>query len=248
MCTIVADLEGKVAAVTGAAGGIGRSICDVLREHGAQVLAVDLAGDDVFHADIGTEEGNRAMIDTAVERHGALDILVLNAGVQHDAPIDEFPVEEWDRLLDAMLKGPFLAIKHGWAQLTRQPGGRIVATSSGSAVFAEVNKAAYVSAKHGVWGLIKVAALEGAPHGLTANAVGPGWVRTPMAEKQIAARMEASGRGEDEVVADMVARHPVKRFVETREVAEVIAFLASPAASGISGELVSVDLAASVNW
>src|SRR5437588_1062707 len=135
------DLEGTVAVVTGAAGGIGTAICAVLREHGAEVLPVDLAGDDVFVADIATDEGNRAMIDEAVTRHGALDILVLNAGVQHVAPIDEFPNEEWDRLIGAMLTGPFYAIKHGWSQLTRRPGGRIVATSSGSAVFAATQKA-----------------------------------------------------------------------------------------------------------
>lgn len=235
-------LSGKVAVVTGAAGGLGATLCEVLREEGAEVVGVDVAGDGVLHLDIGTDEGNRDMVDDVLGRHGRLDVLVLNAGVQHLAPIGEFPEAEWDRLFCVMVKGPFLAMKHGWRALTERPGGRIVVTASTSSFIGEAYKSAYVAAKHAVLGLIRVAAIEGGPLGLTANAVAPGWMRTPMVENQLASQMELHGRSRDDVMATMVGRQPVKRFAETEEVARTIAFLASDAASGINGACVPVDL------
>lgn len=237
-------LDGKVAVVTGAAGGLGVTLCEVLRREGAEVVAVDIAGEDCIQLDIGTEAGNKAMVDAALERHGRLDILALNAGTQHVAPIPEFPESEWDRLFDVMVKGPFFAMKHGWQALTERPGGRIVVTASGSSYIAEPYKPAYVAAKHAVLGLVRVAAMEGGPVGLTANAVAPGWMRTPMVENQLKTQMELHGRSRDEVIASMVERHPVKRFVEPDEVANTIAFLASPESSGINGACVPVDLGA----
>jgi 3-hydroxybutyrate dehydrogenase len=235
-------LSGKVAIVTGAAGGLGVVLCEVLSREGAEVVGVDVAGDGCLHLDVGTEAGNKAMIDEALSRHGRLDILALNAGVQHVAPIPEFPEAEWDRLFDVMVKGPFFAMKHAWHALTERPGGRIVVTASGSSFIAEAYKSAYVAAKHAVLGLVRVAALEGGPLGLTANAVAPGWMRTPMVENQLARQMELHGRSRDEVIASMVGRHPVKRFVEPEEVANTIAFLASDASSGINGACVPVDV------
>ena len=235
-------LAGKVAVVTGAAGGLGVTLCEVLRREGAEVVAVDLAGEGCLQLDVATEAGNRAMVDAALELHGRLDILALNAGVQHVAPIPDFPESEWDRLFDVMAKGPFFAMKHAWQALTERPGGRIVVTASGSSLIAEAYKAAYVAAKHAVLGLVRVAAIEGGPFGLTANAVAPGWMRTPMVENQLASQMELHGRSRDEVIATMVERQPVKRFVETEEVANTIAFLASDASSGINGACVPVDL------
>jgi len=233
-------LEGKVACVTGAAGGLGVTICEVLAREGALVVPVDVQG-DALHLDIGTEAGNRAMVEAALERHGRLDVLVLNAGAQHVAPIPEFPEAEWDRLFDVMVKGPWLAMKHAWPHVAR-PGGRVVVTASGSSFIAEQYKAAYVAAKHAVLGLVRVAALEGGPLGMTANAVGPGWMRTPMVENQLAEQMRLHGRSREEVITSMVDRHPVKRFVEPVEVANTIAFLASEEASGINGSFVPVDL------
>jgi 3-hydroxybutyrate dehydrogenase len=235
-------LEERVAIVTGAAGGLGRTVCDVFEHEGAKVVRVDVAGDGCLHLDVGTADGNRAMVEAAVDRHGRLDVLVLNAGTQFVAPLPEFPEEEWDRLFDVMAKGPFLAMKYAWPTLTERPGSRIVVTASGSSYIAESYKSAYVAAKHAVLGLVKVAALEGGPAGLTANAVGPGWMRTPMVEGQLGEQMRLHRLTRDEVIQTMVARHPVKRFVETEEVANTIAFLASARSSGINGSFIPVDL------
>lgn len=235
-------LGGRVAVVTGAGGGLGRSICEVFEREGAEVVAVDVQGEGYLAADVGSAQGNQLMIETALERHGRLDTLVLNAGIQHMAPIPEFPVEQWDLLMDVMVKGPFLAIKHAWPHLTNKPGGRIVATASGSSFIAEKFKSAYIAAKHAVAGLIKVAALEGASLGLTANAVAPGWMMTPLIEAQMADQMRLNGMSRDELVASWMAQMPVDRPVETIEVAEMIAFLASDRASGVNGAIIPVDL------
>ena len=235
-------LEGRVTIVTGAAGGLGATICDTFRRQGAVVVPVDRAGDECLHTDVGTDEGNRLMVETALARHGRLDVLVLNAGLQHMAPIPEFPEAEWDRLMNVMAKGPFLSMKHAWSALTKAPGGRILVTASGSSFIAEPYKAAYVAAKHAVLGLVRVAALEGASLGLTVNAVAPGWMLTPMAENQLEDQMRLHGLTREQVVEKMLAYQPGKRFIETREVAELLAFLAGPAASGINGACIPIDL------
>jgi 3-hydroxybutyrate dehydrogenase len=234
-------LEGRVALVTGAAGGLGRTLCEVFEREGAQVLPVDVQG-DAFAADIGTEAGNRAAVDEAVRRFGHLDTLVLNAGLQFIAPVQEFPEEQWDRLNDVMVKGPYLAAKHAWPQLVASGAGRIVVTASVGSYVGDTHKAAYIAAKTGVLGLIRALAIEGAPHDITVNGVAPGWMRTPMVENQLADQARLRGVAPDEVIADMVGRQPIKRFVETAEVANVMAFLASGHASGITGVCVPVDL------
>jgi 3-hydroxybutyrate dehydrogenase len=237
------SLEGRVAVVTGAAGGLGRTVCSVLEREGARVVRVDLAGEGCDHLDVATDGGAQRMVELAAERHGDLDVLVLNAGAQFMAPMPEYPLEQWDRLLGVLLTGPFLAVKHAWPALVRRPGGRIVVTASTTSLVGERFKPAYVSAKHGVAGLVKVAALEGARHGLTANAVAPGWMWTPMAEGQIDDQARLHGMTRDEVLASMDTHNPAGRMLEPAEVAEVIAFLASPRASGVSGTVIPVDLA-----
>jgi 3-hydroxybutyrate dehydrogenase len=238
------QLEGRVALVTGAGGTLGRAVSDLFRQRGAAVVGADLVGEDVYRCDISTADGNRELIAAVIESHGRLDVLVLNAGIQHVAPIGEFPEEQWDRLLGAMLKGPFLTIREAWPHLTARPGGRILVTASTCSFAAERFKAAYVSAKHGVVGLVKVAALEGAEHQLTANAVAPSWMRTPMVEKQVAEQARLRGLTEAEVIAGFVEKQAEKRFVEPLEVAETLAFLASPAASAITGSCIPVDIGA----
>jgi 3-hydroxybutyrate dehydrogenase len=233
-------LDGRVAIVTGAAGGLGSSVCRVFEREGAAVVGVDVRGDGVLVLDAGTEEGVRAMVEAAVATHARLDVLVLNAGIQHMEPIAEFDVGAWDRLMDVMLKGPFLAMKHAWPHIAR-PGGRIVVTASVSSFTAEKYKAAYIAAKHGVAGLVKVAALEGADVGLTANAVAPGLMMTPLIEGQMEEQQRLHGISREEVIERFLAG-PVPRAVETDEVAETIAFLASDRASGINGAIVPVDL------
>jgi 3-hydroxybutyrate dehydrogenase len=234
-------LSGRVAIVTGAAGGLGSATVRALRQAGAAVVPVDVQGDDGLIADVATAAGNRRMVDLAVERHGQLDILVLNAGAQAMNPIAGYAEADWDRLMNLMVKGPFLAMKFAWPQLTRQPGGRVIVTSSTAGLVGAPYKAAYVAAKHAVLGLVKVAALEGAGAGLTANAVAPGWMRTPLADNQIRDHMRLRGISGDEVIAGMMAEQPAGRFVDTTEVAGLITFLAGPGGSAINGACIPVD-------
>ena len=241
------SLAGRVAVVTGAAGGLGSAICAALTAQGASVVSVDLCPGVDLELDLATEEGNRQMVEAALARHGRLDALVLNAGVQHVEPISSFPVEQWDLLMNVMCKGPFLAMQHAWPALTARPGGRIVVTASTSSFVAELYKSAYVAAKHAVVGLVKVAALEGARHGLTANAVAPGLMLTPLIENQLDDQARLRNRSREAVIEAMVASSPAERPVEPLEVARLVAFLASDASSGISGVCIPVDLG-SLAW
>ena len=234
-------LSGRVAIVTGAAGGLGSAIVQALRQAGAIVVPVDVHGDGCLIADVATAEGNRRMVDLAVKRHDRLDVLVLNAGAQAMDPIASYAEADWDRLMNLMVKGPFLARKFAWPQLTRQPGGRIIVTSSTAGLTGAPYKAAYVAAKHAVLGLVKVAALEGAGAGLTANAVAPGWMRTSLADNQIRDHMRLRGISRDDVLASMSAEQPASRFVEPAEVAALITFLAGPGGSAINGACIPVD-------
>lgn len=236
--------ERRVAIVTGAGGALGRSITDELQNNDVTVVGVDVGGEGYEHFDVGTEAGCRAMVARAVELHGRLDILVLNAGVQHVSPIDTFDARQWQRVMDVCLNGPFHAIKAAWPQLIRRDGGRIVATASTSSFHAEPFKAAYNAAKHGLLGLIKSAAVEGGRHGVTANAVAPSWMRTPMVEHQLAEQMRLRNTSREAVLDDFLGNQPVKRFIDTAEVAATIAFLASERASAITGTCVPVDLGA----
>jgi 3-hydroxybutyrate dehydrogenase len=168
--------------VTGAASGIGRAIAERLVGDGFSVLGVDLepAGDtpgEPFAADLTTREGNRGAVDAALERFGRLDAIVPNAGFQHVAPVAEFPEDRWDALLAILLTSPFLLARYGWPALERSGDGRVVVASVHGLV-ASPFKAGYVSAKHGVIGLVKTLALEGADKGITATALCPGFVRS----------------------------------------------------------------------
>jgi 3-hydroxybutyrate dehydrogenase len=236
------DLTGRVAIVTGASGGIGQAVCRVFQESGAQVLPVDIAGEGMFVADVGTHEGNQAMVDEAVRRFGRLDTLILNAGVQFMAPLPEFPEAEWDRLMNVMAKGPFLAIQAAWPHLTAKPDGRVVVTASMSSYGGSPWKVAYTAAKHAVLGVIKVAAIEGAPYGLLVNGVAPGWVRTPLVDKQMADQMKLHGLSREQVLEQMAEGHAVKRFIEPEEIAALIAFLAGPGGSAMTGTIVPINL------
>ena len=237
-----ARTEGRVAIVTGAAGALGSATVAALRADGVVVLGVDVAGEVELRADVATAEGNGAMVEAAIERHGRLDILVLNAGTQHVSPLAEVSEEAWDRLHDLMCKGPFLAIRAAWPHLVASGSGRIVAIASTNAVAAEPHKAAYNSAKAGVLGVIKTAALEGGTHGLTANAVAPGWMLTSLVEDRLSEYMRLENASRQTVIERMLSRMPVKRFIDPSEVAAVVRFLASPDASAVNGALIPADL------
>ncbi|RZM90363.1 short-chain dehydrogenase [Bradyrhizobium genosp. SA-3] len=239
------SLEGRVALVTGAAGGLGKAIVAELSERGADVHGVDIVGEGVFHADLATASGNRDMVAHVFETAGRLDILVLNAGCQFVAPLDQFPDAEWDRLNALMLDGPFQALKAAWPALTKSPGGRVVVTASVASYVGGRQKVAYCAAKHGVLGLVRTAALEGGAHGVTVNAVAPGWMDTSLMRGQLEAQAATRGISTDEVIARFRASQPGDRFVHVREVAATIGFLVSPCASGVNGECITVDLGAS---
>jgi 3-hydroxybutyrate dehydrogenase len=230
------------ALVTGASGGIGSAVCSRLKGEGYDVLAVDLEGDD-FEADLSTREGNKTAVDAALERFGRLDVIVANAGIQHVAPVKEFPEDKWDALIAIMLTSPFLLARYGWPALADSDRGRYIAIASAHALAASPFKSAYVAAKHGVLGLVKTLALEGAEDGICATAVCPGYVRTPLVENQIPDQAKTHGISEEEALEQVILEpHAIKRLVEPEEVANVVAFLAGDAGSAFTGVPVTMDL------
>jgi 3-hydroxybutyrate dehydrogenase len=217
----------RVALVTGARGGIGAAIVARLEADDWTVHAVD-----VEDADLTTREGNKTVIDAALAAHGRLDAIVPNAGIQHVSPVRDFPEQEWDRLLALLLTSPFLLAKYAWDALAASGEGRVCVIASAHALTASPFKAGYVAAKHGVLGLVKTLALEGADVGIRATAVCPAFVRTPLAERQV----------EERGLAAVIEPHAVKRLLEPSEVADLVAFLLGPAGRGITGVAVPIDL------
>jgi 3-hydroxybutyrate dehydrogenase len=238
----------RTALVTGAASGIGRAVAARLEADGLRVLAGDRDPDpagpgEPLQADLLTREGNRRAVQAALERFGRLDVLVPNAGFQHVAPVAEFPEDRWDALLALMLTSPFLLAKHAWKALSASGDGRVVAIASAHALVASPFKAGYVAAKHGLLGLIRTLALEGADAGIAASALCPGFVRTPLVESQLAAQARAHGISEREALEDVVlASHAVKRLIEPDEVADAVAFLIGPSGRAFTGAPVPMDL------
>jgi 3-hydroxybutyrate dehydrogenase len=241
------SLDGKAALVTGAASGIGRAVAESLEQAGMEVLSVDRQpdpdGPGVPHqADLTVSESNAGAIAAAVDRFGRLDVVVPNAGVQHVAPIEEFPLEHWETIMALMLTSPFLLAKHAWPMLRESGSGRFIAIASVHGLVASPFKAAYVSAKHGLLGLVKTLALEGASTGIRATAVCPAYVRTPLVEQQIADQARAHGLREDQVLEEVIlAPHAVKEMIEPFEVGDMVAFLAGPGGRSFTGVPVTMD-------
>jgi 3-hydroxybutyrate dehydrogenase len=234
--------------VTGAASGIGRAVAERLVSDGHDVLAVDLdpPGDvpgTGFAADLTTREGNRGAVDAALSEFGRLDAIVANAGFQHVSPVEDFDEDRWDALLAILLTSPFLLARYAWEHLAASGDGRYVAIASAHALAASPYKAGYVSAKHGVLGLVRTLALEGAEQGILATAVCPGFVRTPLVEGQIPDQAKAHGVSEDEALEKVIlAPHAVKRLIEPDEVAGVVAFLLGDGGRAFTGVPVTMDL------
>ena len=240
-------LNGKAALVTGAASGIGRAVAERLQADGMDVLSVDLRPDPdgpgtPFEADLTDANANEASVQEAINRFGRLDVVVANAGIQHVSPIEEFPIEKWNTIVALLLTSPFLLARYSWPALKDSGAGRFIAIASVHGLVASPFKAAYISSKHGVVGLCKTLALEGAGHGITANAVCPAYVRTPLVEKQIADQARAHGLPEEEVIEKVILQpHAVKELIEPSEVAGVVAFLASPAGKMFTGAPITLD-------
>lgn len=239
-------LAGRNALVTGGASGIGAACARALAARGATVTVADV--DSAGAAALAGEIGGRAwavdLLDVAALEDLALDtdILVNNAGVQHISPIEEFAPQRFRELLALMVEAPFLLVRAALPHMYRQGWGRIVNISSVHGLRASAYKVAYVTAKHGLEGLSKVTALEGGPHGVTSNCVNPGYVRTPLVDKQIADQARAHGVPEQEVVEKiLLTESAVKRLVEPDEVAALVGWLASPEAGMVTGAAYTMD-------
>jgi 3-hydroxybutyrate dehydrogenase len=240
------ELAGRRALVTGGASGIGRACAQRLAAAGASVVVLDR--DAEAAKAVAAEVRGSAVVADLSDLDGIdaldldVDVLVNNAGLQHVAPVHEFPVDRFSYILRLMLEAPFRLIRGALPHMYETGWGRVVNISSIHGLRASAYKSAYVTAKHGLEGLSKVVALEGAEHGVTSNCVNPAYVRTPLVEGQIADQARAHGLSESEVVAQvMLAPAAVKRLLEPEEVAEAVAYLCSPAAASVTGTSLVLD-------
>lgn len=253
-------LDGKVAVVTGSTSGIGLGIARRLAENGCNVvlnglgdhaeinavkteLAQSTGRTVLYHgADMTRPEAITELVEFTVAELGSVDILVNNAGIQHTALVEEFPVEKWDAIIAINLSSAFHSMRAALPHMKRKGFGRIVNIASVHGLVASAQKAAYVAAKHGLIGLTKVAALENADTGITVNAICPGWVRTPLVEKQITDLAQRKGVSQEAAAEELLsAKQPSKRFVEVAELGDTVVFLAGNAAANITGTSITVD-------
>ncbi len=253
-------LRGKTALVTGSTSGIGLGIAEALAKEGAHLMLNGFGDPDEIEAlrsrlardhgvsvryhpaDMSDPEAIAALMRTALEAFGAIDILVNNAGIQHVAPIEAFPVEKWHAIIAINLVSSFHTIRAALPGMKTKRWGRIVNIASAHALVASPYKSAYVAAKHGIAGLTKTVALETAEHGITVNAICPGYVLTPLVERQIPDTAKARGITEEEVVKNvLLAAQPTRRFVTIAEVAALACYLTSDMAASITGALLPID-------
>jgi len=240
------DLTGRTALVTGGASGIGRACAVRLAAAGAKVVVTDVDA-DAANAVADQVGGEAWVVDLADTESLAgqrleVDVLVNNAGIQHVAPVEDFPPERFGFILRLMLESPFLLVRAALPHMYSRGFGRVVNISSAHGLVASPYKSAYVAAKHGLEGLSKVVALEAGSRGVTSNCINPGYVRTPLVEKQIADQARIHGIEPAEVVEKVMLLEPsIKRLVEPEEVAEMVAYLCSPAGSFINGASLPID-------
>jgi 3-hydroxybutyrate dehydrogenase len=257
---VLMTLRSKSAVVTGSTSGIGLAIARALAKEGANVLINGFGEPGEIEkersgieaefgvkaayspADMSKPDEIARMVKEAEQAFGAADILVNNAGIQHVAPVEEFPPEKWDQIIAINLSAAFHSIRAVVPGMKARGWGRIISTASAHSLVASPFKAAYVSAKHGLAGLTKTVALELASHGITVNCISPGYVWTPLVEKQIPETMKARGLSRDQVIKDvLLAAQPTKQFVTVEQVGALAVFLCSDAASQITGANLSID-------
>jgi 3-hydroxybutyrate dehydrogenase len=254
------DLMGRTAIVTGSTSGIGLGIARALADAGANVVLNGFGPADeiertragiertagvktvYLNADMNKAADIQHMVEEATQRFGEIDILVNNAGIQHVAPIEEFPIEKWDAIIAINLSAAFHATRAVLAGMKERRWGRIVNVASAHGLVASPFKSAYVAAKHGVVGLTKVTALEGAEAGVTCNAICPGYVWTPLVEKQIEDQAHAHNIPREQVIRDvLLAQQPNKRFATVEEIGQLTVFLCGDAGKSITGTALPVD-------
>jgi 3-hydroxybutyrate dehydrogenase len=253
-------LKGKTALVTGSTSGIGLGIANRLATEGANIVLNGFGGaaeierlrarlaaehrvtvtyDD---ADMTKPEAIAAMLEKTIGQFGAVDVLINNAGIQHVAPVEEFPLDKWDAIIAINLSSSFHTVRAALPAMKARRWGRIINIASAHALVASPFKSAYVAAKHGIAGFTKTVALEVAEQGITVNALCPGYVLTPLVEKQIPDTAKARGISEEAVKHDvLLAAQPTKKFVTVEEVAGLVAFLCSKEAASITGAVLPVD-------
>jgi 3-hydroxybutyrate dehydrogenase len=256
----MAQLTGKTALVTGSTSGIGMAIAKALAAQGANIvlngfgdaaqieaeragMAKDHGVEVLFDgADLTKADQIAAMIKTANDKLGGVDILVNNAGIQHVAPIEEFPPEKWDAIIGLNLTASFHTTRLCFPNMKAKKWGRIVNIASAHALVASPFKSAYVSAKHGLLGFTRTIALEGAEFGITTNAICPGYVHTPLVDKQIPDTMKARNMTREQVIKDVIlAAQPTKEFVTVEDISALVLFLVSDAGKSINGAPLSID-------
>jgi len=253
-------LKGKTALVTGSTSGIGLGIAKALAAQGANVilngfgeakeieaLRLSIAAENGVQvrydgADLSKQDQIEAMMAKAITEFGAVDVLVNNAGIQFVSPIEEFPVDKWNAILAINLTASFHTVRLALPPMKAKGWGRVINIASAHSLVASPFKSAYVAAKHGIAGLTKTVALEVAEHGITMNAICPGYVWTPLVQKQIPDTAKARGITEDQVINDVLLHaQPTKKFVQIDEVAALAAFLASDAAASITGAILPIE-------
>jgi 3-hydroxybutyrate dehydrogenase len=253
-------LHGKTALVTGSTSGIGLGIARMFAAQGANLVLNGFGDPDEIEtlrtslerdhrvtvrydgADMSRADAIDAMMRRALEEFGAIDVLVNNAGIQHVAPVDEFPVAKWDAILAINLSAAFHTTRLALPAMKQRGWGRVINVASAHALVASPFKSAYVAAKHGIAGFTKTVALEVAEQGITVNAVCPGYVLTPLVQQQIPATAQARGISEEAVVRDvLLAAQPTKQFVTVEQVAALASFLCTEGAASITGAVLPVE-------